>query len=66
MTAKLIHPLVMALSEKERELLLDMLATENKKLDLKNLLSEDHQKLIEKREMIAHLIETQFSKFKNS
>ncbi|WP_026714455.1 hypothetical protein [Flavobacterium daejeonense] len=66
MTAKLIYPIIMALPEKERELLLDMLAAENKKLDLDKLLSEDHQKLIEKREMIAYLIQTQFSKFKNS
>lgn len=66
MTAKLIYPIIMALPEKERELLLDMLAPENKKLDLNKLLSEDHQKLIEKREMIEFLIRTQFSKFKNS
>ena len=66
MTAKLIYPVIMSLPEKERELLLDMLATENKELDLKKLLSEDHQKLIEKREMVAYLIKTQFSKFKKS
>lgn len=56
----------MALPEQERELLLDMLAPKNKKLDLNKLLSDDHQKLIEKKEMIEFLINTQFSKFKNS
>lgn len=66
MTAKLIYPLIMALPEQERELLLDMLAGENKKLDLDELVSQDLQKLIEKREMIEFLIRTQFSKFKNS
>lgn len=66
MTAKLIYPIIMALPEKERELLLDMLATENKKLNINKLLSEDHQKLIKKREMVAHLIQTHFSKFKKS
>ena len=66
MTAKLIYPIIMALPELERELLLDMLAPKNKKLDLNKLLSDDHQKLIEKKEMIEFLINTQFSKFKNS
>ncbi|MDO8317242.1 MAG: hypothetical protein Q7T12_06950 [Flavobacterium sp.] len=66
MTAKLIYPIIMALPEQERELLLDMLAPKNKKLDLNKLLSDDHQKLIEKKEMIEFLINTQFSKFKNS
>lgn len=66
MTAKLIYPIIMALPEQERELLLDMLAPKNKKLDLNKLLSDDHQKLIEKKEMIKYLIRTQFSKFKNS
>lgn len=66
MTAKLIYPLIMALPEQERELLLDMLAGQNKKLDLDELVSQDLQKLIEKREMIEFLIRTQFSKFKNS
>lgn len=66
MTAKLIYPLIMALPEQERELLLDMLGAKTQKLDLNKLLSDDHQKLIEKREIIAYLIETQFSKFKKS
>jgi hypothetical protein len=66
MTAKLIYPIIMALPEQERELLLEMLGAKNKKLDLDKLLSDDHQKLIEKREMIEFLIRTQFSKFKNS
>lgn len=66
MTAKLIYPLIMALPEQERELLLEMLGVKTQKLDLNKLLSDDHQKLIEKREMIAHLIETQFSKIKKS
>lgn len=56
----------MALPEQERELLLEMLGVKTQKLDLNKLLSDDHQKLIEKREMIAHLIETQFSKIKKS
>lgn len=56
----------MALSEQERELLLEMLGAKNQKLDLNKLLSNDHQKLIEKKEMIEFLINTQFSKFKNS
>jgi cysteine synthase len=66
MSAKLIYPLIMALPEQERELLLEMLGAKNQKLDLNKLLSDDHQKLIEKREMIKYLIRTQFSKFKNS
>ena len=56
----------MALPEQERELLLEMLGAKNQKLDLNKLLSDDYQKLIEKREMIKYLIRTQFSKFKNS
>lgn len=66
MSAKLLYPLIMALPEQEHELLLEMLGVKTKKLDLNKLLSADHQKLIEKREMIAYLIETQFSKFKKS
>ncbi|WP_369753275.1 hypothetical protein [Flavobacterium sp. WC2409] len=66
MSAKLIYPLIMALPEQERELLLEMLGVKTNKLDLNKFLSADHQKLIEKREMIAYLIETQFSKFKKS
>jgi hypothetical protein len=66
MSAKLIYPLIMALPEQERELLLEMLGAKNLKLDLNKLLSDDHRKLIEKKEMIKYLIRTQFSKFKNS
>lgn len=61
-----MYPLIMALPEEERELLMDMLGAKTQKFDLNKLLSEDHQKLIQKREMIEFLIRTQFSKFKKS
>jgi hypothetical protein len=61
---ELIYQNAMALPEKERELLLDMLGKQNKKFDLEELLSDDQQKLIERKEMIEELIKSHFSKFR--
>jgi hypothetical protein len=62
MTAKLIYPLIMALPEKERELLLDMLEPQMKKFDLEELTSDKASK----NERMLLLINTCFSKVKDS
>ncbi|SDX53194.1 hypothetical protein [Flavobacterium degerlachei] len=66
MTAELTYQIIMTLPENERVLLFDKLEPQMKKFDIGRLLSDDNQKLIEKREMIEFLIRTQFSKFKKS
>jgi hypothetical protein len=60
---ELIYQNAMALPEKERELLLDMLGQQNKKFDLVDLISDDQQKLIAQKDMIKELIKSHFSKF---
>lgn len=66
MTAKLIYPIIMALSEKERELLLDMLEPQMKKFDLEELISDKAQEEASRNERMLRLINTCFSKVKDS
>ena len=66
MTAKLIYPIIMGLPEKERELLLDMLEPEMKKFDLEELISDKASKKASKNERMLRLINTCFSKVKDS
>ena len=58
--------MAMALPENERELLCDMLVQQNKKFDLEELLSDEIPEKISEKEMMLRLIETCFSKVKNS
>jgi hypothetical protein len=66
MTAKLIYPIIMALPEKERELLLNMLEPQMKKFDLEELISDKASKKATKNERMLRLINTCFSKVKDS
>ena len=66
MTAKLIYPIIMALPEKERELLLDMLEPQMKKFDLEELVSDKASKKALKNKRMLRLIDTCFSKVKDS
>lgn len=63
---EIVYQMAKMLPEEERKLLYDKLGQDFRKFNIDELISDDHQKLIEKREMIAYLIETQFSKFKKS
>ncbi len=66
MTAKLIYPIIMALPEKERELLFDMLEPQMKKFDFEELISDKASKKASKNERMLRLINTCFSKVKDS
>lgn len=66
MTAKLIYPIIMALPEKERELLLDMLEPQMKKFDLEELISDKVYEKNSQKERMLRLIDTCFSKVKDS
>lgn len=66
MTANLAYQIIMALPENERELLFDMIDPHMKKFDLEELLSDEISKKISEKEMMLRLIETCFSKVKNS
>lgn len=66
MTANLAYQIIMALPENERELLFDMIDPHMKKFDLEELLSNELPKKISEKEMMLRLIETCFSKVKNS
>ncbi|WP_426095367.1 hypothetical protein [Flavobacterium sp. DSR2-3-3] len=66
MTANLAYQIIMALPENERELLFDMIDPHMKKFDLEELLSDELPKKISEKEMMLRLIETCFSKVKNS
>lgn len=63
---ELLYQMAMALPENERELLCDMLVQQNKKFDLEELLSDEIQEKISEKEMMLRLIDTCFSKVKNS
>jgi hypothetical protein len=63
---QLLYQMAMALPENERELLCDMLVQQNKKFDLEELLSDEIPEKIAEKEMMLRLIETCFSKVKNS
>lgn len=66
MTANLAYQIIMALPENERELLFEMIDPHMKKFDLEELLSDEIPKKISEKEMMLRLIETCFSKVKNS
>lgn len=66
MTANLAYQIIMALPDNERELLFDMIDSHMKKFDLEELLSDELPKKISEKEMMLRLIETCFSKVKNS
>jgi hypothetical protein len=66
MTANLTYQIIMALPENERELLFEMIDPHMKKFDLEELLSDEIPKKILEKEMMLRLIETCFSKVKNS
>jgi hypothetical protein len=66
MTANLAYQIIMALPENERELLFDMIDPHMKKFDLEELLSDEIQVKPSKNEIMLRLIDTCFSKVKNS
>jgi len=66
MNANLAYQIIMALPENERELLFEMIDPQMKKFDLEELLSDEIPKKISEKEMMLRLIETCFSKVKNS
>ncbi|WKL44896.1 hypothetical protein [Flavobacterium sp. ZE23DGlu08] len=66
MTANLAYQIIMSLPENERELLFEMIDPHMKKFDLEELLSDEIPKKISEKEMMLRLIETCFSKVKNS
>lgn len=66
MTANLAYQIIMALPGNERELLFEMIDPHMKKFDLEELLSDEIPKKNSEKEMMLRLIETCFSKVKNS
>lgn len=66
MTAKLTYQIIMTLPEKERELLLNMLEPQMKKFDLDELISDKILTGISKKDRMLRLIDTCFSKIKDS
>lgn len=66
MTAKLLYELTKMLPENELELFIDMIEPHMKKFDLEELLSDEIQEKISEKEMMLRLIDTCFSKVKNS
>jgi hypothetical protein len=66
MTADLVYQIIMALPENEREFLFNMIDPHMKKFDLEELLSDEIPEKISEKEMMLRLIDTCFSKVKNS
>ena len=66
MTAQLTYQIIMTLPEKERELLFNMLEPQMKKFDLEELVSDKALKKALKNERMLRLIDTCFSKIKDS
>jgi hypothetical protein len=66
MTAHLAYQVIMTLPANERQLLFDMIEPHMKKFDLEELLSDKIPEKISEKEMMLRLIETCFSKVKNS
>lgn len=66
MTAQLTYQIIMTLPEKERELLFNMLEPQMKKFDLEELVSDKASKKALKNERMLRLIDTCFSKIKDS
>jgi hypothetical protein len=66
MTAKLAYQMIMTLRGNELELLLDMLKPHMKKFDLDELISDKALEESSKKERMLRLIDTCFSKVKDS
>lgn len=66
MTAKLAYQIIMTLAENERELLLNMLEPQIKKFDLEDLISDITIEESSRNERMVRLINTCFSKVKDS
>lgn len=66
MTAELVNQIIMTLSDNEREILFEILEPQMKKFNLEDLISDENQKILEKKDLIKHIIKTQFSKFRNT
>ena len=66
MTAQLTYQIIMTLPEKERELLLNMLEPQMQKFDLEELISDKASKKATKNERMLRIIDTCFSKVKDS
>lgn len=63
---ELLFKMAMALPENERVLLCDKLVQQNKRFDLEELISDKISKNISKNERMLRLINTYFSKVKDS
>ena len=66
MTVNLAYQIIMSLPENERDLLFDMLEPQMKKFDLEELISDKALKKASKNERMLRLIDTCFSKVKDS
>ena len=66
MTVNLAYQIIMSLPENERNLLFDMLEPQMKKFDLEELISDKASKKASKNERMLRLIDTCFSKVKDS
>jgi hypothetical protein len=66
MTANIAYEIIMLLPENERDLLFDMLEPQMKKFDLEELISDKASKKASKNERMLRLIDTCFSKVKDS
>lgn len=66
MTAKLLYQLTMMLPENELELYIDMIEPHMKKFDLNELILDEIPVKMSKNEIMLRLIDTCFSKVKNS
>ncbi len=66
MTVNLAYEIIMSLPENERDLLFDMLEPHMKKFDLEELISDKTSKKASKNERLLRLIDTCFSKVKDS
>lgn len=66
MTVNLAYQIIMSLPENERDLLFDMLEPHMKKFDLEELISDKASKKASKNERLLRLIDTCFSKVKDS
>jgi hypothetical protein len=66
MTVNLAYEIIMSLPENERDLLFDMLEPHMKKFDLEELISDKASKKASKNERLLRLIDTCFSKVKDS
>ncbi len=66
MTVNLAYQIIMSLPENERDLLFDMLEPQMKKFDLEELISDKASKKASKNERMLRLIDTCFSKVKDS